>query len=86
MVRDRVTVNKAVINKVPVDSLEKLYRIFDELACSHEYSEEHGELHITVGDSFMLSFYADPVEMREIAESEYWANDAEGVAEGYWKQ
>jgi hypothetical protein len=83
---DRYTVNKAVINKVPVDSLEKLYHIFDELACSHEYSREHGELHITVGDSFMLSFHADPVEMREIADNEYWANDAEGVAEGYWRQ
>lgn len=84
---DRRTVNKAVINKVPLDSLEKLYYIFDELACSHQYSEEHGELHITVGDSFTLSFYADPVEMREIAEREYWANvDAEGIAEGYWRQ
>jgi hypothetical protein len=86
MVRNRLTINKAVINKVPVDSLEKLYHIFDELACSHEYSEENGELHITVGDSFMLSFHADPVEMREIAEREHWANDAEGVAEGYWRQ
>lgn len=82
----RHTINKAVINKVPMESLEKLYRIFDELACSLEYSEEHGELHITVGESFMLSFHADPMEMREIAESEYWANDAEGVAEGYWRQ
>jgi hypothetical protein len=86
MVNQTLTANKAVINKVPVDSLEKLYHIFDELACSHEYSREHGELHITVGDSFMLSFHADPVEMREIAESEYWANDAEGVAEGHWRE
>ena len=83
---DRYTVNKAVINKVPVDSLEKLYHIFDELACSHEYSREHGELHITVGETFVLSLYADPVEMRENADNEYWANDAEGVAEGYWRQ
>jgi hypothetical protein len=83
---DRYTVNNAVINKVPVDSLEKLYHIFDELACSHEYSREHGELHITVGQTFVLSFYADPVEMRENADNEYWANDAEGVAEGYWRQ
>lgn len=86
MVRDRVTINKAVINKVPMESLEKLYYIFDELACHHEYSREHGELHITVGDTFTLSFYADPVEMREVAENEYWADDAERVAEGYWRQ
>jgi hypothetical protein len=86
MVRDRVTVNKAVINKVPVDSLEKLYRIFDELACTVEYSEEHGELYVSVGESFVLEFLADRDEMKQIAEDEYWANDAEGVAEGYWRE
>jgi hypothetical protein len=82
----RHTINKAVINKVPMDSLEKLFYIFEELACHHEYSREHGELHITVGETFTLSFHADPVEIREIAESEYWANDAENIAEGFWRE
>jgi len=86
MVRDRVTLNKAVIQKVPVARLYELYRIFDELACTVEYSEEHGELYVSVGESFVLEFLADRDEMREIAESEYWASDAEGVAEGYWRQ
>jgi hypothetical protein len=83
---DRYTVNKAVINNVPVDSLRKLYGIFDELACSHEYSESDGELHITIGESFALSFYADPVEMREIEQDKYWSDDADSVAEGFWRE
>lgn len=83
---DRYTVNKAVIQNVPVDSLRKLFDIFEELACSHEYSASDGELHITIGESFELSFYADPVEMREIEEDKYWQDDANRIAEGFWRE
>jgi hypothetical protein len=86
MMRDRVTLNKGVIQNVPLDSLEKLFYIFDELACHHEYSRDDGELHIGIGESFWLSFYADPAELREIEAEKYWLDDAERVAEGYWNE
>ena len=53
---DRHTVNKAVIRDVPVKTLEKLYDLFDELGCSHEYSLEKGELIITIGETFEREF------------------------------
>ena len=83
---DRYTVNKAVIRDVPVKTLEKLYDLFDELGCSHEYSIEKGELIITVGETFELEFTASQDELRQIEEEKYWADDAERVAEGYWRQ
>lgn len=83
---NRYTVNKAVIRNVPVDSLEKLYHLFDELACSIDWSERNGELIVRVGKTFELELTADPQELKEIAESEYWAEDAERVAEGYWRE
>ena len=83
---DRHTVNKAVIRDVPVKTLEKLYDLFDELGCSHEYSLEKGELIITVGETFELEFTASQDELRQIEEEKYWADDAERVAEGYWRQ
>lgn len=83
---DRYTLNKAVIRDVPMDSLEKLYRIFDELACSIDWSEEHGELIVRIGQTFELELTADPQELKEIAEDKYWVDDAERIAEGYWRQ
>ena len=83
---DRYTVNKAVIRNVPMDSLEQLYRLFDELACSIDYSRDNGELIVQVGKTFELEMTADPQELKEIYEEEFWAEDAERVAEGYWRQ
>jgi len=83
---DRYTVNKAVIQNVPVDELEKLYYIFDELACTVDYSRKHGELIISIGNSFELELTADPQELVEIQSDKYWQDDAMNVAEGYWKQ
>ena len=83
---DRYTVNKAVIRDVPVKTLEKLYDLFDELGCSHEYSLEKGELIITIGETFELEFTASQDELGQIEEEKYWADDAERVAEGYWRQ
>ena len=82
----RYTVNKAVIRNVPMDSLEKLYRLFDELACSIDWSEELGELIVRVGNTFELEMTADPEELKQIAEDKYWIDDAERVAEGYWRE
>lgn len=83
---NRYTVNKAVIRNVPMESLQKLYEVFDELACSIDWSEEHGELIVRVGKTFELEMTADPEELKEIAQDEFWAEDAERVAEGYWRQ
>ena len=82
----RYTISKAVIRDVPVDTLDKLYHLFDELACSHEYSRENGELIITVGKTFELELTASQDELRQIEEEKYWNDDAERVAEGYWRQ
>ena len=82
----RYTISKAVIRDVPVDTLDKLYHLFDELACSHEYSRENGELIITVGKTFELEFTASQEELKQIAEEKYWADDAESIAEGHWRQ
>jgi len=83
---DRYTVNKAVIRDVPVETLDKLFHLFEDLACSHDYSRENGELIITVGETFELEFTASQDELRQIEEEKYWADDAERVAEGYWRQ
>jgi hypothetical protein len=83
---DRYTVNKAVIRNVPVDSLEKLFEVFEDLACEHDWSRENGELIIRVGKTFELEMTADPRELKEIAEAEYWADDAERIAEGFWRE
>lgn len=83
---NRYTVNKAVIRNVPMESLQKLYEVFDELACSIDWSRDNGELIVRVGKTFELEMTADPNELKEIAEDEFWAEDAERVAEGYWRQ
>lgn len=83
---NRHTVSKAVIRNVPMDSLEKLFYLFEELACHHEYSREHGELIIRVGETFELEMTADPKELKEIEKEKFWADDAERIAEGYWRQ
>lgn len=83
---NRYTVNKAVIRNVPMESLQKLYEVFDELACSIDWSRDNGELIVRVGKTFELEMTADPEELKEIAEDEFWAEDAERVAEGYWRQ
>ena len=83
---DRYTVNKAVIRDVPVDTLDKFYHLFDELACSIDYSEKLGELIVRVGKTFELELTASQDELRQIEEEKYWNDDAERVAEGYWRQ
>ena len=83
---DRYTVCKAVIRDVPVDSLEKLYYIFDDLGCTVEYSRDHGELIIRVGKTFELELTADGKELKRLMEDKYWIDDAERIAEGYWRQ
>jgi molybdenum cofactor biosynthesis enzyme MoaA len=83
---NRYTVNKAVIRNVPVDDLQKLHDIFDNLGCSIDWSLDLGELIVRVGKTFELEMTADPQELKEIYEEEFWAEDAERIAEGYWRE
>lgn len=83
---NRHTINKAVIRNVPMDSLEKLFHLFEDLACSHEYSRENGELIVRIGETFELEMTADSSELKQIEEDKFWADDAERIAEGYWRQ
>ena len=83
---NRYTVNKAVIRNVPMGSLEKLYEVFDELACSIDWSRDNGELIVRVGKTFELEMTADPRELDEISQAEFWADDAERIAEGFWRE
>lgn len=83
---NRYTINKAVIRNVPMDSLEKLFHLFEDLACSHEYSRENGELIVRIGETFELEMTADSSELKQIEEDKFWADDAERIAEGYWRQ
>ena len=83
---NRYTVNKAVIRNVPMDSLQKLFEVFEELSCSIDWSRDNGELIVRVGETFELEMTADPQELKEIYEEEFWAEDAERIAEGYWRE
>jgi hypothetical protein len=82
----RYTVNKAVIRDVPMDSLEKLFELFEDLSCSIDWSRDNGELIVRVGETFELELTASPDELKQIAEDEYWAEDAERIAEGFWRE
>jgi hypothetical protein len=83
---NRYTVNKAVIRNVPMDSLEKLFELFEDLSCSIEYSQDRGELIVRVGKTFELELTADNRELKRLMEEKYWIDDAERIAEGYWRE
>lgn len=83
---NRRTINKAVVRDVPMDTLVKLHDLFDELAVSIDWSRDNGELIVRVGETFELEMTADPDELKEIAEDMYWADDAQAVAEGFWRE
>ncbi len=83
---NRRTINKAVVRDVPMDTLVKLHDLFDELAVTLDWSRDNGELIVRVGETFELEMTADPDELKEIAEDMYWADDAQAVAEGFWRE
>ena len=83
---NRRTINKAVVRDVPMGTLVKLHELFDELAVTIDWSRDNGELIVRVGDTFELEMTADPDELNEIAEDMYWADDAQALAEGFWRE
>jgi len=82
----RHTVNKAVMRNVPLAELEKLFRIFEELACRVDWSLENGELIVSIGDTFELELTADPQELIDHEADKYWADDAMRIADGLWNE
>lgn len=73
------------ITRVDPDKLQKLFELIDDIGVSHEYSRANGELAIYAGD-IGITFEADRKLMDEALQDAYWQDDAERVAEGYWRE
>jgi hypothetical protein len=73
------------ITHVDPDKLQKLYELLDDIGVNHEYSRANGELAIYAGDIGIM-FEADRKLIAEALEDAYWQDDAERVAEGYWRE
>ena len=73
------------ITKVDPDKLQKLYELLDDIGVNLEYSEAHGELSVYAGDIGIM-FEADRTIMKDRYADAYWADDAERIAEGYWRE
>lgn len=66
-------------------TLYKMYELFDELGFAKRYSEELGELEVAIHGEWLLFFVAERA-LKDEQEYKRWAEDAEMVAEGYWRQ
>lgn len=67
------------------DTLEKLYELFDELGFSHKYSEERAEVEVSLHGHWLL-FYLDRRVLQDEATLDEAFEDAERIAETYWRQ
>lgn len=67
------------------EQLARLYSLFDNLGLAKRYSEEMGELEIAVHGEWAM-FFVSERQLRDEAEYRRWADDADRVAEGYWRQ
>jgi len=67
------------------ETLYKMYELFDELGYARRYSEEMGELEICVHGHWIL-FMVSERAFKDEKEYKRWAEDAELVAEGLWRQ
>ena len=75
-------------NEIKVQSpeiLATLYTTIDELGLSHDYSLENGELNVKFGEAW-VSFYLDHRIMEEMKLEDEAFEDAQRIAEGYWRQ
>lgn len=73
------------ITKVHPDKLQKLYELLDDIGANLDYSEARGQLSVYAKDIGIV-FEADETIMKERYADAYWADDAERVAEGYWRE
>ena len=67
------------------DTLEKLYELFDELGFTHAYSEERAEVEVSLHGHWLL-FYLDRRVLQDEATLDEAFEDAERIAETYWRQ
>jgi len=65
--------------------LRKLYEVFDELGMARRFTEQHGELEIKAGPTWVL-FYIDKRVMDDMAHEDEAFEDAQRLAEGQWQQ
>ena len=73
------------ITKVHPDKLQKLYELLDDIGATLDYSEASGRLSVYAKD-IGITFEADEAIMKDRYVDAYWADDAERVAEGYWRE
>jgi|688.fasta_scaffold16050_24 hypothetical protein len=73
------------ITKVHPDKLQKLYELLDDIGANLDYSEARGQLSVYAKDIGIV-FEADEAIMKDRYADAYWADDAERVAEGYWRE
>jgi len=68
-----------------LDTVRKLYELFDEMGLTHKFSEENGELEVCIHGVWLL-FYLDHRTMGEMKLEDEAFEDAQRIAEGYWRQ
>lgn len=73
------------INKVDPRKLYKLFDVIDDIGMLHDYSREDGELSI-YADGVAITFEADRELMEQANEDSFWQEDAERIAEGFWRE
>jgi hypothetical protein len=73
------------INRVDPDKLQKLFDLIDDIGMQHEYSRDDGELSI-YADGVAIMFEADQQLMEEASKEAFWREDAERIAEGFWRE
>lgn len=82
---EEIRMTIGTIRMVHPDKLEKLYYLLDDIGCNLEWSEAAGELSVYAGN-IGITFEADRKLIEERLQDAYWAEDAERVADGYWRQ
>ena len=65
--------------------LRKLYEVFDELGMARRFTEQHGELEIKAGPTWVL-FYIDKRVMDDMTREDEAFEEAQRLAEGQWQQ
>jgi hypothetical protein len=68
-----------------LDTVRKLYELFDEMGLTHRFSEESGEVEVAIHGVWLL-FYANKRVMEEDALLNQAFEDAQMIAEGHWRQ
>ena len=67
------------------DTLYKLYQAFDDIGFAHRYSRELGELEVSIHGDWLL-FYVDRRVMDDELALDAAFEDAERIAETYWRE